>query len=168
MTSKITQHPRSSAMGRVSLVPRFSLLPVSLCLSLYRSVGTGRRQPWERGWERVWETRNRNSEFFRKPTTLRRIKIDRTVNLHPPLNHGLMKPRDSQNAPFSHPWFGGGGGGGSSINFPSILSKILWKESTSRNSGHSQWESRSSKNDTIVRMAYCRTLRGSHPLCENS
>ena len=34
MTSKITQHPRSSAMGRVSLVPRFSLLPVSLCLSL--------------------------------------------------------------------------------------------------------------------------------------
>ena len=31
-----------------NLVPRFSLLPVSLSLS--HSVGADRREPWERGW----------------------------------------------------------------------------------------------------------------------
>ena len=69
-------------------------------------------------------TRNRNSEFFRKPTTLDRIKINGTVNPHPPLKSWTDEAaRKPKRAVFpSLIWWEGGGG---SINFPSILSKIL-------------------------------------------
>ena len=61
-----------------------------------------------------------------------------------------MKPRKSQNAPFSHPWFRGRGGGGGGTNYPSILSKIVvvkslvtWymlKRTTRRKSRNTTWQ----------------------------
>ena len=55
-----------------------------------------------------------------------------------PLNQGWSRGK-AKKRHFSHPWFGGGGWG--DTNFPSILSKIVWNVSTSRNSGHSLLES---------------------------
>ena len=46
-----------SYWGWTNLVPRFSLLPVSLS----RSVGTCRREPWERGWGWTRNTRQGSS-----------------------------------------------------------------------------------------------------------
>ena len=39
--------------SKINLVTRFSLLRVSLS----RSVGAGRREPWERGWSKIWTAR---------------------------------------------------------------------------------------------------------------
>ena len=45
---------KGSARGtpRANLVPKPSLLPALSLIS--RSVGTGRREPWERGWPRAF------------------------------------------------------------------------------------------------------------------
>ena len=72
-------------------------------------------------------------------TIFDRMKWNKT-NHHSPKSR--MKPRKSQKAPFSYPLFGeGGGGGGGGTYFLSILSKIVWKVSTSRNFSHSSQSS---------------------------
>jgi len=58
--------PQWTAVGtkknrtNASLVPRFSLLPVSLS----RSVGTGRREPWEKGWANASSSINTDAVFL--------------------------------------------------------------------------------------------------------
>ena len=45
----------------------------------------------------------------------------------PPKKNSRMKPCESQNMPFSYPWFEGGRG----LNFPFILAKIVFHRADS-------------------------------------
>ena len=61
---------KDSSLGiNFVLGPRDQTQPGSLSLSLSRSVGTGRRKPWERGWPARRAKTSRHECFTRKYTT---------------------------------------------------------------------------------------------------
>ena len=68
----------------------------------------------------TWRCEQRQSRFSANPGQ------NKMKQLTPIPPKSRMKPRKSQNAPFSHSWFGGRGG----TNFPSILSRIVALSST--------------------------------------